>query len=169
MEPARIPQISGLTSDTANILHEIDLESNSPAWTEKQFKEEFLNKHALIYGVKLLDVLVGFLVCHVIDNEAHIVNFGVREGNRGKGLGKKLAQYLLDELLRRAVRIVTLEVRSSNLAALGLYASLGFTKRAIRERFYSSNDEDALLLGLDLLTSIKDPLLSGLPALTGAP
>jgi ribosomal-protein-alanine N-acetyltransferase len=39
-----------------------------------------------------------------------------------------------------------LEVRASNLAALGLYRGHGFSTTGVRPGYYSAPDEDALLL-----------------------
>jgi ribosomal-protein-alanine N-acetyltransferase len=44
----------------------------------------------------------------------------------------------------------TLEVRKSNEAARGLYQRLGFEARGIRPKYYSDNNEDALIMWLDL-------------------
>ena len=56
-------------------------------------------------------------------------------------------------------RRATLEVRSSNLAALRLYELLGFAVRAVRPRYYSRPEEDGLILwreGLDELAGGSD-------------
>ena len=49
------------------------------------------------------------------------------------------------------VRIVLLEVRRSNRAAIQLYRRLGFTAMGIRPNYYSDDGEDAveMMLGLD--------------------
>ena len=45
---------------------------------------------------------------------------------RGRGLGARLAQTVLDQLRRRGARALSLEVRDPNPAAQGLYRRLGF-------------------------------------------
>jgi ribosomal protein S18 acetylase RimI-like enzyme len=45
---------------------------------------------------------------------------------RGRGLGARLAQHVLDQLRRRGARALSLEVRDPNPAAQGLYRRLGF-------------------------------------------
>lgn len=45
---------------------------------------------------------------------------------RGRGLGARLAKKVLDQLRRRGARTFSLEVRTPNPAAQGLYRSLGF-------------------------------------------
>jgi ribosomal-protein-alanine N-acetyltransferase len=57
---------------------------------------------------------------------------------------------LLNGVIREAaamgVRRATLEVRRSNLAALGLYEAAGFVVAAVRRQYYTQPVEDALLL-----------------------
>jgi len=56
---------------------------------------------------------------------------------------------LLEEGLRKAAERgaedVTLEVRSGNAPALGLYASFGFRTEAVRKDYYRDPAEDALI------------------------
>ncbi|MPM90203.1 hypothetical protein SDC9_137320 [bioreactor metagenome] len=47
------------------------------------------------------------------------------------------------------VNKMTLEVRVSNTAARELYAKLGFAQCGVRKRYYSNNNEDALILWND--------------------
>lgn len=48
----------------------------------------------------------------------------------------------------RGITSLTLEVRSSNEAALRLYESLGFIREGIRKDFYSKPKEDAVIMWL---------------------
>jgi ribosomal protein S18 acetylase RimI-like enzyme len=54
---------------------------------------------------------------------------------RGKGVGRKLMNAIIDEAKRRQCSLVTLEVRKDNLKAQNLYHSLGF-EEAEHEMFY---------------------------------
>ena len=48
-----------------------------------------------------------------------------------------------------AERGYTLEVRVSNLAAIGLYESFGFVSRGVRRGYYTDNREDAVIMWRD--------------------
>ncbi|MCB0338306.1 MAG: ribosomal protein S18-alanine N-acetyltransferase [Bdellovibrionales bacterium] len=128
----------------------IELESNTPPWNERLFKAEFSNNHSYVFGARLRGRLVGFLVIHLVAEEGHIVNFGVRKDFRGKGIGRELLSFALHDLYSRGARWVTLEVRRSNVRAYKLYSSLGFSDIAVRERYYSDNQEDALVMAANL-------------------
>ena len=53
---------------------------------------------------------------------------------------------LLEETTARGVQALTLEVRSTNTAAIRLYESLGFVQEGVRKNFYEKPTEDALIL-----------------------
>lgn len=82
---------------------------------------------------------------HVLD-EGYITDLAVFPNYRRHGVGTAL----LLELERRGkelgLRFLTLEVRPSNAAALGLYRSLGYWEAGRRRGFYQSPREDALLM-----------------------
>ena len=46
------------------------------------------------------------------------------------------------------LRFITLEVRTSNLPAIAMYRSLGFTEAGVRRNFYTEPREDALIFTL---------------------
>ena len=78
--------------------------------------------------------------------DGDITNVAVEEGSRRKGCARRL----LLELMRRAklcgVENFTLEVRESNLPAVRLYESLGFTVEGNRKNFYRDPAENALIM-----------------------
>ena len=55
--------------------------------------------------------------------------------------------------LRRGQEVVTLEVRVSNEPAKELYAKYGFKEVGLRRGYYSDNNEDAVIMSTDKLTS----------------
>ena len=59
---------------------------------------------------------------------------------------------LIDELEKRGVATLWLEVRASNAAAIALYESLGFNEATIRRNYYPTTDgrEDAIIMALPI-------------------
>lgn len=55
---------------------------------------------------------------------------------RGRGLGARLAQNVLDQLRRRGATTFSLEVRTPNPAALALYLRLGFRPAGPLPHYY---------------------------------
>jgi ribosomal-protein-alanine N-acetyltransferase len=53
---------------------------------------------------------------------------------------------MFDEALDRGANWLTLEVRVTNAAAQALYRKYGFSTHGTRKRYYSDNNEDALIM-----------------------
>jgi [ribosomal protein S18]-alanine N-acetyltransferase len=93
---------------------------------------------------------VGFLVAwHVVD-ELHVLNVATSSDARRRGIGSRLVREALAYAAANGVRLVLLEVRRSNEAAIRLYEKHAFVVSGVRERYYSDNDEDALEMRLEL-------------------
>lgn len=150
------PVVCRLVPALAGEIAVIEAESNRPPWSEQLIAQEFTHEHARILGARLGGRLVGFLICHVIKDEAHIMNFGVSRDARGNGVGRSILTELLRELHTEAVRWVTLEVRRSNLVARKLYETVGFVEVGTRLKYYSDNGEDALVLRLNVEQFVHD-------------
>jgi ribosomal-protein-alanine N-acetyltransferase len=79
-------------------------------------------------------------------DEAHVTSVAVKPDMRGRGLGELLMLSLFDIALRLEARWVTLEVRVSNTIARRLYEKLGFREAGTRPRYYTDNNEDAVIM-----------------------
>ena len=90
--------------------------------------------------------IVAFCLCWLIEGELHINTVAVEVTNRRQGIATRLLREIL--AMTGASR-ATLEVRASNRAALKLYEGLGFQQTAVRPRYYSSPEEDGLILWLN--------------------
>ena len=89
--------------------------------------------------------IVGYLVCSRHDTVWHLMDIAVAPERRRAGIGTALVQALLDRLPGPAEQ-VTLEVRPSNEAGIQLYEGFGFKAAGVRRRYYSDNNEDALIM-----------------------
>jgi ribosomal-protein-alanine N-acetyltransferase len=129
----------------------IEEEAFSSPWTTEAFTNELMNNMFAKYMVmELSGEIIGYGGMWIIMDEAHVTNIAVRDDYRGQGLG----DLLLGELQRTAVFFgaakMTLEVRVSNEIAQRLYRKHGFEPSGIRPRYYSDNDEDALIMWAEL-------------------
>lgn len=149
-----------LSGEAAPDLALIDAESNRPPWVANLFLEESKQSFARIFGARLGGRIIAFVVLHIVEDEAHILNFAVLRSARNQGVGRLLLEYALRECHFAGVRRATLEVRGSNAAAQGLYASCGFQLVAKRERYYSDDGEDALVYGVELANFAAERRLS---------
>ncbi len=80
--------------------------------------------------------VIGFAGIWLMAGEAHVTNIAVRLAYRRRGLGELLLISLIDIARELKASIVTLEVRTSNTTAQGLYLKYGFNQTGIRHGYY---------------------------------
>lgn len=90
--------------------------------------------------------VVGYAILWCVLDEGELANIALREDVRGEGLGGVLLDRVLAVARERGVRSLYLEVRESNTAARGLYASRGFGEVGRRRNYYDDPREDARVL-----------------------
>ncbi|GAI26839.1 unnamed protein product, partial [marine sediment metagenome] len=99
------------------------------------------------------DYILGFAGLWIMLAEAHIIAIAVRNDYRRIGIGEGLLISVIELATQLNADVVTLEVRASNIAAQSLYDRYGFHVVRRRPRYYSDNDEDAVLMSTDSITS----------------
>ena len=90
--------------------------------------------------------LVGFVGIWYMSDEAHIVSIGVIKTHRESGVGELLLISAIEQAILYGSKMITLEVRPSNKAAINLYKKHGLRERGLRKNYYSDNREDALIM-----------------------
>jgi ribosomal-protein-alanine N-acetyltransferase len=125
---------------------EIEKASMPSPWSKELFEEE-LHRDAAQYFVAEVDGKVaGYMGYWEAPEEAHIINLAIGPEFRQKGLGLQMMDHCLEFARKRGAKLATLEVRQSNEAAQGLYEKAGFRTVAIRKKYYSDNQEDAVVM-----------------------
>ena len=96
--------------------------------------------------------LKGYIILSQVLDEAHLLNLCVSLKYQGFGLGRELTARGIKEVVKRGARKMLLEVRRSNMRAIRLYESFGFSEIGIRTNYYqgSSLSEDAVVMALVL-------------------
>jgi len=92
------------------------------------------------------EYLLGFIGVWLMVGEAHIVTVAVRESHRRMGIGERLVIAAIEVAQEYLQEVVTLEVRASNEVAQRLYEKYGFARVGLRKRYYTDNNEDAVLM-----------------------
>ncbi len=139
-------EISSVSENWLARLVEIDSTWNPKSWSWQLFERELVNPAARVRGVFRDGALVGYLIAHVVMDEAHIVSFGVHPDWRGQGYGNLLIKDLLRIAVFENITAITLEVRASNHIAQRLYQKVGFAVAGTRRHYYSDNSEDAITM-----------------------
>jgi ribosomal-protein-alanine N-acetyltransferase len=97
--------------------------------------------------------IIGFAGLWLMVDEAHITTIAMHPDFRRAGLGEFLLVNLIDIAYSIGAKWVTLEVRVSNYTAQNLYRKYGFREAGIRHRYYSDNQEDAIIMWTDEINS----------------
>jgi len=90
--------------------------------------------------------IIGYLNFWLVSDEAQLHRLAVKREYRRSGIAGGLLAYLFGALRKMSVKSVQIEVRASNLSAIGCYEKYGFIIIGRRRGYYGGSDEDALLL-----------------------
>ena len=92
------------------------------------------------------EYVLGFIGVWLMAGEAHVVTVAVRNEFRRMGIGERLLIAAIELARDFEQAEVTLEVRASNEAAQRMYEKYGFARVGMRKRYYTDNNEDAVLM-----------------------
>ncbi len=100
--------------------------------------------------------LSGYGIMTVAAKECHILNICVDPDRRRRGHAGALLGQLLDSAATHGAKTAYLEVRPSNIAALGLDLGAGFPLVGERLAYHPASDgrEDALVLSKSMLPEL---------------
>jgi len=122
-------------------------------WTRGMFADELKNPEMAHYLVARADGhVVGYMGFWLIQDEAHITNLAVHPAFRRHQIGERLLYAILRMAKRLGAKRATLEVRAGNEPAQKLYVKHGFQVVAIRRKYYTDNNEDALVMWVNDLS-----------------
>ena len=117
----------------------------SEPWSEETVLDAFVNGTKFFVAVENRKVL-GYIGISCVIDEGYITNVAVFPEYRKKGVGTALLQRVFSHAKDESLAFVSLEVRESNINAIGLYEKLGFKQEGKRRDFYRNPKEDALIL-----------------------
>ena len=129
---------------------EIEKASMASPWSKELFEEELKRDVARYFVGEMNGQVVGYMGYWVAPQEAHIINLAIAPRFRQMGLGFEMMEYCLRFAYNNGARLATLEVRESNEAAQKLYEKMNFRTVAIRKKYYSDNQENAVVMLKDL-------------------
>ena len=135
MDRSHIPQIAAL-----------ERECFSDPWSERLLEDALFDPQACFIAVEDEEGhVLGYAGLHAVLDEGYIDDIAVAPDARRHGV----ASALLDVFCRfGAVNLafLTLEVRTSNTAAIALYEKFGFRQAGLRPGYYQKPREDALIM-----------------------
>lgn len=136
-----------MTEAHVDDIHKVEESSFTVPWSKGAFYDELSNPLANYYVCQIDDQIIGYMGTWLIADEAHITNIAIHPQFQGKGYGQDLLCGTLKNLTgNKGCKAMTLEVRESNEAAIGLYKKNGFTIEGKRKNYYTEPKEDALIM-----------------------
>lgn len=130
---------------------EVEARSFSTPWTKEAFQQEITkNQFAYYFIAQIGGKIVGYCGLWVVVENANITNIAVDPDYRKQGIGEGLMKGAVDMARMLGAEKLSLEVRVSNEGAQHLYRKFGFQPGGIRKRYYTDNQEDALVMWVNL-------------------
>ena len=118
----------------------------SDPWSEKSISEELSNPLSVWLVFAEGNQVLGYVGSQTVLGETDMMNIAVSPAHRRQGIGEALITALMEQLKERESHCLSLEVRSSNAAAIALYEKMGFRQVGRRPNYYRNPREDALIL-----------------------
>lgn len=119
----------------------LEAQIHAAPWTPGNFRDSLAGGYSTCVGEREYRIL-AYGVLMLAPGEAQILNLSVVPDSRRQGLGRALLRRFVDDAVRSGAGQIFLEVRLSNVAAIGLYESEGFARVARRERYYPATAQD---------------------------
>lgn len=138
-------------TDLARI-SELDVLNLSEAWDASSLEEFLAGARTGALVAEFDSTIRGFLLWHQLPDAFEIIKLVVDRAFRRRGLASSL--FLSFECSAVGnVEKLWLEVRESNLGAIGFYLSRGFLEVGRRESYYSKTGDAAILMSKSLLAN----------------
>ena len=112
-------------------------------WTPRKLRRFLKLEDTNAYVAYCDDKLVGFAIASIGEARSHLVLLAVQPGWRRAGLGTQLLKWQLEAAQIAGTTDMTLELRSSNMAARAFYQDAGFLLTRTVPGYYNKQ-EDAL-------------------------
>ena len=125
-------------------------------WTQLQFTTSIENGSNLCYCLSLKGKTVGYLIAMLTLDSADILNIGIDPGFKRQGYGTSLLNHLIEELRKRDIGEILLEVRAGNKPAIQFYKRQGFEEISVRKNYYTKNSnnqshrEDGIIMRIEI-------------------
>ena len=135
----------------------IEEQNSDYPWSQGQFATSIENSNNLCYCLSLNDKTIGYLIAMMVMDTADILNIGIDPDLQRKGYATGLLNHLIEELGKRNIREIFLEVRVGNKSAIRFYKKQGFEEISVRKNYYTKNSKNQSQREDGILMSIKIP------------
>jgi len=151
--PSDFPRIEAMGPEDIDAVLAIDSASfHSHQATANHLREEMDRPWSLLWVARApRGEAAAFIVLWHVADELHVLNVATDPACRRQGYARALMDRTIAFAQAHEVRLVVLEVRRSNVAAIALYRALGFSAMGVRRGYYSDGED-----GIDMMLTF-DP------------
>ena len=142
--------IKQINEEDIDLCYELDSNTIS-LWSRNQWANEFKKKDIKVFGLVIVNLVIGICVFQVVLDEAQIYYFVINQNYRNRGFGSILMSYLIKSCEKQNLNKLLLEVSHKNIAAEKFYNHFGFSTVGIRRNYYQDGS-NALLKEKKLTT-----------------
>ena len=140
-------RIVPMNADHLEDLERLERICFSRPWSKRMLGEELENQcAAFLVAEDENGTVLGYAGLLVMLDEGYITNVAVFPEYRRLGVAAKIIEVYMNFAAANNLAFLTLEVRSSNEAAIALYRRFGFEEVGRRKNYYDLPKEDALIL-----------------------
>ncbi len=147
-------RVRKMTLDDLPAVMAIEQQAFSNPWSLEMVKKELTQAWSTVLLCEELTgtgwCLRAFAIFWLVADELHVLNVATDTAVRRRGFGRRVMDATLSFARTQRCVQAFLEVRRSNVAAQGLYGSLGFRQVGLRPRYYQDDHEDAVVMALDM-------------------
>lgn len=112
------------------------------AWNANMLDYIFTSPYVFVYGMYLEDTLIGYCVLSVSYEQGDIDNIVIDDPYKGKGYGKEMLAFMLEQAKKKGVCELFLDVNTANERAISMYRKYGFTVLRTRRNYYENSAYD---------------------------
>ena len=134
-----------LHAEDAQAMFSLEKRCFSQPWTAEQCRAAFRQPAFAAFGLVETAGLAAYISFYHSADELEILNIAVTPERRRQGLGRRVLGMALQVAGKMGIKKSLLEVRESNIPAIGLYESFDFRPVGRRRNYYRAPDEDALI------------------------
>lgn len=143
-------RIEPMSVQTVEAVAKLEEKCFSTPWSLDALAEEISNPIAVYFTAWYDQKIVGYIGMHHIMDEGYINNIAIDPDYRRKKIATALIEHIQHYAKENSLKMLTLEVRQSNIAAIKMYENFGFENVGVRKNYYSLPTEDAVLMTLEL-------------------
>ena len=142
-----MPELREMNPADVDAIMRIEQCVHAHPWTRGNFTDA-LKSDCLCKVYEADGEMLGYAVLMPAVDEVQLLNITIAAGHQRKGLGRKLLGEIMKMARSMGMQRVLLEVRPSNVAALGLYRDAGFSEIGLRRGYYPDGNgrEDAIVM-----------------------